>query len=492
MSEEVWQQTLRANPADRAALERAHHDLIEIPARRQELADIMFRGVQADRHNDVAIGSLALVAERAGDFREAVKWACHLIAVTPASTKGHFILLARLRDNTHAMMARARYHGHIAEILVPDWFEAVFVSAHMAEGVGPAEEAVRLWRRCVELRPDFATAHLNLAQYLAVEGMDIDEATHHLERAIELDPTVLTSASAELLALKANRATKQRKPIVARYPRKDEMTGDIKAVIRKHVLAEFANFPKFLRKDSKVFTMGSCFARNIGRTFRDLGYEVFVWEFADDINSTFANAALMRWLDGKTTDDMGKRIEAFLGPKVDRKKLEDAIAESDLFVLTLGVAPVFFDRATGDFVMPQGTALNTRALAELYEFRTTSVEDNLNNMIEIYHAIRRRNTKAKIFVTVSPVPLRVTFEMPSALMADCVSKSTLRVTANELVRKGLPDLHYWPAFDIIRWLSGHVGPFFGTDDDYSIHISEKLILDITGLFVETFAEPSES
>jgi hypothetical protein len=152
----------------------------------------------------------------------------------------------------------------------------------------------------------------------------------------------------------------------------------------------------------------------------------------------------------------------------------------------MGVAPVFFEQGTNKFVLPTPSAINFRGLAEKFAFRTPSVQENVDNMTAIIAAIRRRNSQAKIFISISPVPLTVTFEMKSALNADCISKSTLRVTAHELLQKGLPNLYYWPAFEIVRWMGGHVGPFFGNDDDASWHVSEALVDQITEIFIEKF------
>ena len=62
-----------------------------------------------------------------------------------------------------------------------------------------------------------------------------------------------------------------------------------------------------------------------------------------------------------------------------RPCLIEIIRTSGVFILTLGVAPAFFDRATGDFVLPRPSALNARALAEKYRFRTTTVHVSMHS-----------------------------------------------------------------------------------------------------------------
>ena len=47
--------------------------------------------------------------------------------------------------------------------------------------------------------------------------------------------------------------------------------------------------------------------------------------------------------------------------------------------------------------------------------------------------------------------------------------------------------YYWPSFEIVRWLGGHVGPFYGVDDGSSLHVSEALVGVITDLFIDQFS-----
>ena len=100
--------------------------------------------------------------------------------------------------------------------------------------------------------------------------------------------------------------------------------------------------------------------------------------------------------------------------------------------------------------------------------------------------VKSLNPDVKMVITVSPVPLRTTFEFKSAMQADCISKSTLRVVAHEFVSKH-PEVIYWPSFEVVRWLGGHVGPFYGNDDDAALHIGDHVVHAITDLFIEHYS-----
>lgn len=78
-------------------------------------------------------------------------------------------------------------------------------------------------------------------------------------------------------------------------------------------------------------------------------------------------------------------------------------------------------------------------------------------------------------LTVSPVPLNATFEMESAVVADCVSKATLRVAVEDVLRQGIPGVRYFPSFEIVRWLSAYLPGMYGEDDGSTVHISERVV-----------------
>jgi predicted TIM-barrel fold metal-dependent hydrolase len=82
------------------------------------------------------------------------------------------------------------------------------------------------------------------------------------------------------------------------------------------------------------------------------------------------------------------------------------------------------------------------------------------------------------------VPLMGTAELSNAVLADCVSKTTLRVALHEVMQEFHPEeVYYWPSFEIVRWLGGHTTlPAFGTDDGMSRHVSNWLVEVIVNRF----------
>jgi hypothetical protein len=72
-----------------------------------------------------------------------------------------------------------------------------------------------------------------------------------------------------------------------------------------------------------------------------------------------------------------------------------------------------------------------------------------------------------------------------------VSKSTLRVALDRVVGRGLPGVFYWPSFEIVRWVGGHVPwPAYGFNRGDSRHVTRYLVAEIIDAFVESFYTPA--
>ena len=368
----------------------------------------------------------------------------------------------------------------------PSHAEALFQLGILQAHGGNDLEAVRRFRHLLRLAPAHARAHLGLSESLANLG-DLDGARAHVREAAALSPEIAAQSALDLADLDGAPSPKRKVP-VARYPTKAELDEDLRACIRAKILSPFDDGDRFLRPSTRIFTIGSCFATNIARALGALGYDARLLNLGETINSTFANRYLLDWITGQPMPPtLAERIESLVATISCREKLVQDLAGSEVCIFTLGVAPCFFDSATGAFVMPRPSALNTRVLAGQYLFRTTTVAENGANVLQMIRAVRCLNPSMRICLTVSPVPLVVSFEQKSPVQADCLSKSTLRVAVNEVLQVCGPGVFYWPSFEIVRWLGGHIDPVFGVDDGNSHHVAEKYLDMIMELFVQTFA-----
>lgn len=355
--------------------------------------------------------------------------------------------------------------------------------------VGPADKAAKLYKMSVALSLSHDD-YYNLSE-LSGRINFIDQAQNALIRASILSPNTYQDEkyknTLNLLDKKSNVKKKYKIVKMHRYPDKSQQFhGDMRTLIKNHIANGFLNNNKLFDHNSNFFTMGSCFSRHVAQSLRDRNYNVTHVDVFDVFHTTFSNRYFIDWLKGSLKDDeTGKRVREIMGGGYSREHIIDSIKNTNVFIMTVGVAPAFFDRETGDFILPRASILNYRALAEKYIFRTSSVSENTENMMYILSYIRELAPKSKIIITVSPIPLPVTFEFDSAIVADCLSKSVMRLTAHEIVHNsGIDDIYYWPSFEVFRWAGSNASPLYSADDGSALHVSSDAVCAVTDCFVD--------
>jgi hypothetical protein len=254
---------------------------------------------------------------------------------------------------------------------------------------------------------------------------------------------------------------------------------------------------KLITKDTRVFTIGSCFAVEVRKALRKNGIDVYPKyddiEFdpsrqaigklpaRDNVNhyDTFSirqefervliperesielyphlpvkPGADKKHLDGGALfqDPYRKNVVA-IGPedisqmsrRLDRC-IRDAVNAADVYVITLGLIEAWRDRETGRYVWSE----RVRRLVpdpERIEFHLSDYQENYENMRWVCDLLRVRFPEKKIVVTVSPVGLRKTFTGSDIVVANNYSKSVLRAVAGRLESE-LENVIYWPSYEI--------------------------------------------
>ena len=346
----------------------------------------------------------------------------------------------------------------------------------------------RLARRAVDRFPDHEFGWRFLGEALLWQG-HFAEAETPLLKAIELKPE---SEDARLLLTMARRRLTTSEPTARprAWPDRQHLFRDPRWLLKKYLLRSYEAQP-FVRPDTVFMTLGSCFAENLARHLGAEGHGVHSEPIGEEVNSTYANRYLLNWIEHGPIDGPTQTIDEVLGPPR-RERLRKGLAASDVLVLTLGVAPCFFDRDTGAFAF---SALRSRTghqyLAQQCIMRTTTVAENVANIHEMVGAAERiAGHPHQVVLTLSPVSLGGTTEFYSAVVADCLSKSTLRLACQEVIEQR-PEIIYWPSFEIVRWLGVHLtrddAPVFGAEDGNTRHVSNWLVELIVRLFLEQHA-----
>jgi hypothetical protein len=353
-----------------------------------------------------------------------------------------------------------------------------------------------LSRQLAEDFPTMAAGPLYLGEALIRQDR-FAEAIAALEEATLIDPGV-SEAHALLQVARAAWRESSEAPKVRTWPPRASRFADLKRLVRRYLLDDGAP-GLMLRPEHVLMTLGSCFAENLALRLETLGWRVHHEPIGEEVNTTYANRYLLEWLENGPTTAPAQAMETALGSQM-RLRLLEAVRASDVFILTVGVAPCFFDKETGEFAFSWSkSSLGRDYLLSRCVMRTTTVAENVENIRSIVETLRRLSPGHRgIVLTVSPVPLSGTTEFSSVFIADCISKSTLRLACHEALAGFADDprVRYWPSFEIVRWIGPHLGPDnpppYGADDGNSRHVSDWLVADIIDLFLERHAEGGQA
>lgn len=218
----------------------------------------------------------------------------------------------------------------------------------------------------------------------------------------------------------------------------------------------------FIRPDTRLTAFGSCFAGYITKYLMEKGYDVggghlsnqsHIIRFGEGMVNSFTILQQFEWaMEGKEFPENlwfseGKEI-ASIDPAV-RAETRGVILGTDLFIITLGLSEIWYDKRTGD-------ALWRGVPAYLFDekihgFRISSHQENLDNLRRICAIIHTAKPNARIIFTVSPIPLMATFRPISCMTANSVSKSILRSAVDEMLRESNDErISYFPSFEIVK------------------------------------------
>ncbi len=254
--------------------------------------------------------------------------------------------------------------------------------------------------------------------------------------------------------------------------------------------------PRFTLADP-VFTMGSCFARELehalmvkgGRVVnvdrRTLGPEFgspeisppgFFYRFTpwamwqefkrcfDEMPGWSEDALIMRGGTAGGVVDLhygkGVGLPASLEDTLARRQvardLVRRVARARIVVLTLGLIEAWRHRPTGLYVNHPRVKLLANH-AEDFELRVMECEDVVACLEDLHDLLRRRHVDGdfEFVVTVSPVPMDSTFLDIDVTVANTESKAVLRAAAATFAARH-PRVRYFPSYELVTLSSPEV------------------------------------
>lgn len=250
--------------------------------------------------------------------------------------------------------------------------------------------------------------------------------------------------------------------------------------------------PRFrIARLDRVATAGSCFAQHIARALQQGGFDYMVVDrvagmpapeaqrrgfgmFSARYGNLYTARQLVQLFDRAHGDftpkdrfwrrDDGRWVDPFR-PQIEpdgfalqrdvvraaREHLQDVqrmFAELDVFVFTLGLTECWRRRSDGAvFPLAPGVA-GGHFDPELYEFVNFNAAEVASDVRAFMRRLHGVNRKARVILTVSPVPLIATFANRHVLVSTTYSKSVLRAAADEVL-KSEPAVDYFPSYEII-------------------------------------------
>lgn len=256
-----------------------------------------------------------------------------------------------------------------------------------------------------------------------------------------------------------------------------------------------------ISKDQSVFTIGSCFARNVEQVLQDRGISVPTIEFQapheeapgqpNRVLNQYNPGTMMQCVrdahaevnqDGLyKTGLTGAVVDCLLatgGRAVGKKRAlerrtqiaelyRSGLERSEIVVITLGLVEVWYDRETKTYLNEAPPRKIIDKNEARFEFRQLGVAECQDLVFEMLQTLTQSEQR-KVLLTVSPVPLQATFSDGDAVCRNSYSKSVLRVVA-ELASQTFKNVDYFPSYEIIT-TSGLFS--FGPDN---VHVRPKVV-----------------
>ncbi len=247
-----------------------------------------------------------------------------------------------------------------------------------------------------------------------------------------------------------------------------------------------AHTPGFsIGADDKLFTIGSCFAREVERALVHLGMQVLSSKIpgvplGSNVTNKYTSRSIVSDLrlafdpaaDPTKTiyrQEDGNYINlAFGGRGAKRVQYTEAeiheltlryyenlrkLRDTNVVVVTLGLVESWFDKKEQ---IPLNLAPMRNMLAaepDRFEVHVLSYEDIVSDMEEILSVLRREcQPGVRFLTTVSPVPLATTFRSQDCLQADMYSKCVQRAAIEQVCMRH-DDVAYFPSFELVRLAS---------------------------------------
>ena len=283
-------------------------------------------------------------------------------------------------------------------------------------------------------------------------------------------------------------------------------------------------FPSFrINKADKVFTIGSCFARNIEEHLSAFGCIVPMLSFkapkeemgrtvrSNGILNKFSPASIcqeIEWSEkiflsgGKVTyPEIEKYLYACEGGRVlalhlggyvpvsrerallRRQEICDVFSQvfsSQLMVITLGLVESWWDSENELFIVRSPNDLMKNNVGR-FKYVRLNYNKCLNYVEKTIMTVRKHKPDCKMLITTSPVPLKNTYAGQDVITANMYSKSVLRAVCGELADK-MDNVDYFPSYETVVLTKN-----WSMYENNLRNVRDEVVRKIVGQLLESYA-----
>lgn len=313
-----------------------------------------------------------------------------------------------------------------------------------------------------------------------------------------------------------------------RYARWASMTtphpDHAKSRLQSPVFKPGVNVSRKVSRTDAIFTVGSCFARNAETALARRGFRVT--SRANGENFAGPEAKGTGWANRYNTSSILREFEWASGERefpteaiyqtrfwryVDlhshqivppephkvvverRRRLNKYFARAfsaNLVTITLGLTECWFDLRLNDYInfVPNLAAVLKKKKPllsdpERFEFRVLDFQENMENLERLFAVLKRNNPRCHIVVTVSPIALAGTFTERDVVVANCMSKATLRTCAETWQSLHRGEIDYFPSYEMATMSERSIV----MQEDFA-HVQRPFVDEIMAHFAASFFE----
>lgn len=281
-----------------------------------------------------------------------------------------------------------------------------------------------------------------------------------------------------------------------------------------------------LPASASVFTIGSCFARNIEEHLSLIGCQVPTLDFSvpknewrtrpNGILNKYTPAAIFQeisWahriltsggFDPDACDEMrwdigdGRVVDLQLGGYVPvseerflqrRRQVYDLFCkafDADCVTITLGMTEAWRHKRTGLFIQSAPVSRELLRHADQFEFAVLDYNDCMDFVERTISILEDSNPAVRILITTSPVPMEKTFTEKDVVIANMTSKSTLRSVAAR-VSDSFDFVDYFPSYEAVVMQDPKI-----TYEEDRLHVKDGVVGRIVSQLIDWYFDAPRS